>query len=71
MNEKTYTTTEILKTLQVPFWRLEHLVRAGRVVPLNRGRGTERLFAEREYQKVKKIFADRDSVIGQRLQSER
>ena len=58
MNEKTYTTTEILKTLQVPFWRLEHLVRAGRVAPLNRGKGRERRFTAEEFEKARLLLTE-------------
>lgn len=58
MSEKTYTTTEILKALQVPFWRLEHLVRAGRVTPLNRGKGRERRFTVEEFEKARQLLTE-------------
>ena len=58
MNEKSYTTTEILRELDVPFWRLEHLVRGGRVTPLNRGRGRERRFSVEEFEKARLFLTD-------------
>lgn len=55
---RTYGTTEILRTLSVPFWRLEYLIRAGRIMPINRGRGRERRFTEAEFQKIKQFLVD-------------
>lgn len=48
MTSKTYKTTEICKLAGVPWWRLDHLVRSGQVVPLNRVRGQERRFSGTE-----------------------
>ena len=57
MKDQTYTTTEILETLQVPYWRLEHLIRARKIQPLNRGRGTERRFSREEFEKAERLLA--------------
>ena len=58
MEKQVYTTTEILKALEVPFYRLEHLIRVGKVVPLNRGRGVERRFSLAEFKKATELLAE-------------
>ncbi len=60
MNERTYSTTEVLKALGVRYWKLEHLIRAGEITPLNRGRGIERRFSEDEFLKAKRILKERN-----------
>lgn len=59
MKERTYSTTEILKDLEVPFWRFEHIIRAGKITPLNRGRGVERRFSKAEYGKARRLLKER------------
>ena len=56
MDSHTYTTTELLKTLQVPYWRLEHLIRADKVEPITRGRGIERRFTKEEFDKAERLL---------------
>jgi len=48
--ERTYSTTEILSVAGVGlyFWRLDYLVRSGKITALNRVRGQERRFSEQE-----------------------
>lgn len=58
MEKQTYGTMEILEALEVPFWRLEHLIRAGKITPLNRGRGIERRFSRAEFAKIKELLAE-------------
>jgi len=58
MKDQIYTTTEVLETLQVPYWRLEHLIRAGKVKPLNRGRGQERRYSQTEFEKARKLLTE-------------
>lgn len=50
MTNKTYSTTEInaLAGTGWCYWRLDRLVRTGRVIALNRERGKERRFSEAE-----------------------
>ncbi len=55
---RTYTTTDILTETGVPFWRLEHLIRAHRIKPLNKGRGRERRFSQEEYEKAKRLLVE-------------
>ena len=56
MKDNTWTTTEILRELEVPFWRLEHLVRSGKLQPLNKGRGRERQYSQIEFEKARKLL---------------
>ncbi len=60
MKKRTKKTTEILSALGIPFWRLEHLIRAGKITPLNRGRGVERRFSQEEFLKAKRILKERN-----------
>ena len=48
--EKTYSTTEILVAAKATgyYWRLDYLVRKGKVVALGGGSGRERRFSESE-----------------------
>lgn len=62
MKKRTYTTTETLEALEVPFWRLEHLIRAGKITPLNRGRGVEIRFSQEEFLKEKRILKERNEL---------
>ncbi len=50
MTPRTYTTTQILALAGSThyFYRLNYLVLRGKVTPLNKGRGTERLFSGEE-----------------------
>ena len=58
MKDNTWTTTEILRELAVPFWRLEHLVRSGKLKPLNKGRGRERRYSQTEYEMARKLLTE-------------
>ena len=58
MRKQTYTTTEILTALEVPYYRLEYLIRVGKVTPLNRGKGIERRFSLAEYENAKRLLAE-------------
>ena len=55
---RTFTTREILDETNVPFWKLEHLVRARKVKPLSRGRGRERRFTREEYEKARQLLTE-------------
>ena len=56
--DNTYSTSEILAAVKEPYWRLEYLVRSGRIRPLSRGRGKERRFTQEEYEKAKRLLTD-------------
>lgn len=59
LKKSNYSTTEILEILGVPFYRLEHLVRVGKVKPLISGRrGVERRFTVEEFEKAKRLLAE-------------
>ena len=51
-DNKTYSTTEILKIADAKWWNLGYLVSSGRVTPLNRVRGQERRFSKEEAKKA-------------------
>ena len=55
---ETLSTNQVLEKLGVPFWRLEHLVRSGRVRPLKRGRGHDRKYSLEEYHKARRILVE-------------
>lgn len=50
MSERTFSTTEILVVAKATgyYWRLDYLVRSGKVKAINRIRGQERRFTEAE-----------------------
>ncbi len=54
---KSYTSSEILRQLRIPFYTLEYWVRTDKVRPIARGRasGREREFTETEYKKARKL----------------
>ena len=54
MAPRTYTTSEVLQELQVPYYRLEYLIRTNQVKPIPEGRssGRERRFSEEELKKA-------------------
>jgi len=62
MDPNTYSTTEILRLLDVRWWRLEHLIRSGRVKPISRGRGVERRFSREEFEKAEHLLTARTRV---------
>ncbi len=45
-NERTFSTAEILVVSKATYYRLEYLVRTGKVTPINRVPGQERRFSE-------------------------
>lgn len=59
MEPKTYTTSELLKELKIPYYSLEYLIRTNQVTPISEGRssGRERRFTDAEVQKA--IFLTR------------
>lgn len=60
MDDKTLTTTEVLNELDVPFWRLEYLIKSHQIKPLGPGgRGVERRFSVAEFEKIKRLLAER------------
>lgn len=55
---KMFSTTDILRASGARYWHLEHLIRAGKIKPLSRGRGRERRFTRKEFEKAKQLLTE-------------
>ena len=58
MARTTFSSSQLLLKSGAPFWRLDYLVRSGKVKAIRRGRGRERRFSNREFKKAKKLLAE-------------
>lgn len=65
MTPKTYSTTEINAIAGTGwcYWRLDRLVRTGKVIALNRERGKERRFSEEEALKAITLLRGKKSNV--------
>lgn len=63
--EKTFSTAEILVVAKATYYRLDYLVRTGKVIPINRVPGQERRFSEEEALKAIALLRGKKSNVGE------
>lgn len=64
-NKRTFSTAEILVVAKATYYRLEYLVRTGKVNPINRVPGQERRFSEEEALRAVDLLRGKKSNVAE------